>query len=168
MEQTNISDKEWLDLAFKYFIQHAQQRVQHFNYFILFSSLLTTASVTTMQPNFQKYYLGILFGVIQIIVSYFFIKLDNRNRFLIKQSEKVIKYYEKAKKNNNPSLFLTEERETNHLKTKNNFFLTRHFSHKDTYRAIYVTFACIGVISLIINLYHLPALSTISKVSICK
>jgi uncharacterized membrane protein len=155
----NISDKEWLDLAFKYFIQHAQQRVQHFNYFIIYSSLLTTGAITCLQPNIKAYSLGIGIGLIQLFVSFVFNKLDDRNRFLIKHAENIIKNIEKQTIGTNHNfypLFTLEENLTNklaQLKKKN--IISRPISHKTAYSSIYLVFGIIGFIYFIISVFSL-------------
>ncbi|WP_286862867.1 MULTISPECIES: hypothetical protein [Sphingobacterium] len=151
----NITDKEWLDLGFKYFVQHSQQRVQHFNYFILFSSLLTTATVTSMQPSFGLSSFGALFGLIQMIISFIFIKIDDRNSFLIKHSESIIKKIEnKYLDSDDFRIFSLEEKETIFLRSQKNGLLKTHFSHKNLYRITYVIFGIIGAICLMLSFYR--------------
>ncbi len=155
-KKTSISDKDWLDLSFKHFLQHAQQRVQHFNYFIIFSSILTTATIATFQSNFQAHYLGIGLGIIQIFLSFVFSKLDDRNRFLIKHAENVIKNIEQdyVKANSQCySLFTSEEIETVKEKDKNigRHFFVRPMSHKKSYNLIYSAFGLIGLTAIIIS-----------------
>lgn len=143
----SITDKDWLDLAFKHFVQHAQQRVQHFNYFILFSSLLTTATITTFQPIYKAYYIAFVVGFIQIVVAYIFIQLDYRNRALIKHSENIIMQIEQDYKSKYP-LFSTEETETAKIKV----FKKPPFSHRKSYLYIYRIFIGIGSMSIIASL----------------
>ncbi len=155
--QQNISDKDWLDLAFKHFVQHAQQRVQHFNYFIIFSSLLTTGTITTLQPNVKAYYLGIGLGLIQLFVSFIFSKLDDRNRFLIKHAENIIKRIEKDYRVANLKcypLFSSEEMATENEKKvkKNKICFLKPISHKKSYNLIYSVFGIVGFISFITSL----------------
>ncbi|WP_286726958.1 MULTISPECIES: RipA family octameric membrane protein [Sphingobacterium] len=157
MKETNISDKEWLDLAFKHFIQHAQQRVQLFNYFILFSSLLTTATITTFQPTYKEYYLGGALGLIQIIIAFIFIKIDQRNSFLIKHSENIIKKIE-AENNCRYPLFLTEEEQT--IKSKKKGIFNFQLSHRKSYKLIYTIFIITGILS---SIYATKKIFTLSK-----
>jgi len=152
----NIADKDWLDIAFKHFLQHAQQRVQHFNYFIVFSSILTTATITTFQSNFQAHNLGVGLGVIQIFLSFIFSKLDDRNRFLIKHAENIVKNIEKDFENANGycySLFTSEEIETikSKEKQKRTNYFSRQMSHKQSYNFIYTVFGLIGLTSILLS-----------------
>src|ERR1700754_1119068 len=149
----NIADKDWLDIAFKHFLQHAQQRVQHFNYFIVFSSILTTANITTFQSNFQAHNLGIGLGLIQIFLSFIFSKLDDRNRFLIKHAESVVKDIERDFEKANGycySLFTSEEIKTIEAKEQKRF--VKPMSHKQSYNFIYWVFGLIGIASISISL----------------
>jgi len=147
---SNITDKDWLDLAFKNFVQHAQQRVQHFNYFVLFSSLLTTATITTFQPTYKAYYIAMVLGLIQIVVSYIFIHIDHRNRYLIKHSENIIKKIEKDSKSSY-ALFSTEAAETSKMKV----IMYPPLSHRKSYNAIYIIFIIVGTLSIITSLFLL-------------
>jgi hypothetical protein len=149
-----ISEKEWLDLAWKHFLQHAQQRIQYFNYFVVFSTILTTGVVTTFQSNFQAQYLGIGLGAIQAFLSYMFWKIDERNRFLTKHSEDVIKELEKnCCEVDEYRLFTKEDQKTakQRVDDKDKVRLWWQFSHGESYRLIYVTFFFIGIIGMFIS-----------------
>lgn len=148
-----ITDKEWLDVACKHFLQHAQQRIQYFNFFVIFSTILTTGVVSTFQKDFQARYLGIGLGLVQIFLAFMFRKIDDRNSFLTKHSEKIIKelesdYEQAGKKTYN--LFTGEHQDTLAKKQeeKKRFFLFKNFTHGESYRIIYAFFLFIGVVEL--------------------
>jgi hypothetical protein len=156
MTKTSITDKDWLDLAWKHFQQHAQQRIQYFNYFVIFSTILSTGLVSTFQNNFQAPYLGIGIGLIQAYLAFIFWKIDERNRLLTKHGENIIKEIEanyETTGNNSYKLFTSEVNETNKQKesNKNKFFLWHHFSHGKSYRIIFVTFFLIGIVGTTIS-----------------
>ena len=149
--QHNLTDKEWLDLAWKYFQQHAQQRMQYFNYFVVFSTILTTGLVTTFQYNFQAPYLGIFLGLIQIFLSFIFWKIDRRNKFLIKHSENVIREIENEYDNpetKSYKLFCKEEIITGEIKKDSRHMLFKQFSYSTSSGIIYFVFSIIGIIGI--------------------
>lgn len=153
---SNLSDKEWLDLGWKYFQQHAQQRIIYFNYFVIFSTILTTGLVATFQANFQAPYLGIGIGLIQTFLSFVFWKIDDRNKFLTKHAENIIKKIESNAGESKYKIFSEEEIETVKLKNldKSVFFLNRQISHGGSYRIIFGAFFFIGIVGSIISLRY--------------
>lgn len=159
MTKDKITDKEWLDLAWKHFQQHAQQRILYFNYFVVFSTILTTGLVTTFQSNFHAPFLGIGIGLIQSYLSFLFWKIDERNRFITKHAENTIKMIEEKYELNGDTtykLFINEEIETK-LKEetdKSNCILFRQISHGKSYKIMFTTFFIIGILgSVICSIY---------------
>lgn len=152
-----ITDKDWLDLAWKYFQQHAQQRIAYFNFFVVFSTILTTGFVTTNQKSFEQHYLGIGVGVIQTFLSLMFYKIEERNRFLIKHSENIIKSIENKYESlgmNSYRLFTMEDEISNQIKTnqKKTFFAFRQITHGFSAKTLYFFFILIGVAELMVTI----------------
>ena len=158
MNENNITNKEWLDIAWKYFQQHAQQRISYFNFFVVFSTILTTGLVATFQKGFGLPYLGIAIGVIQAFLSVMFWKIDQRNKFLTKHAEEFVKSFESKTENASSMLFTSEEAKTNQQATsdKGKFFFRKQITHSKSYKIIYVFFFVWGVAGSIIS-------STMSK-----
>ena len=152
---SNITDKEKLDLAWKYFQQHAQQRLNYFNFFIVFSGLMTNAYIATLQEKFLFPWVGVIIGLIQAFISYIFLKIDQRNKFLTKHSENVIVNIESGYSTNNDpeskdaTLLFTNEPYRTIEQKKKEIFLFRQFSHGISYKIIYFAFITFGLISSI-------------------
>lgn len=138
----DITDKDWLDLAWKHFQQHAQQRISYFNFFVIFSTILTSGIIATFQNGYTAPYLGIELGLLQAFLSFMFKKIDERNSFLTKHAENVIKKIEKAE--NSYQLFNEEEQLSVQLPIAKNP-LNRQYSHGKSYKIIYNTFGMIGL-----------------------
>lgn len=160
MNKKEITDKEWLDLAWKHFQQHAQQRILYLNYFVVFSTILSTGLISTFQNNFQMPILGIGIGFIQIFLSYIFFKIDERNKFLTKHSERKLVSIEKLYQDKYEShfdLFSSEISETEKIKEldKEKFVLNRQLSHGKAYKIIFKIFTVIGVVGVVISSYNL-------------
>ena len=173
MEQKEITDKDWLDLAWKHFQQHAQQKILYLNYFVLFSTILSTGLISTFQNNFQMPVLGIGIGLIQVFLSYIFCKIDERNKFLTKHSETSlisIETFYKEKFGSQFHLFSSEKTETDILKEsdkKINYF-KRQLSHGKAYRIIFITFAIIGILGICISTYNLIRTANVKPENISK
>lgn len=73
---------------------HAQQRISLFNFFVVFSSLATTALVGTFHEKTRAHVVGVGLGVLLIFISFIFWMLDERVRFLIKHAEHALKWIE--------------------------------------------------------------------------
>ena len=168
MNEKEITDKEWLDLAWKHFQQHAQQRILYMNYFVVFSTILSTGLISTFQINFQMPVIGIGIGLIQVFLSFIFFKIDERNKFLTKHSETSIVSIEtlyKEKYESNFQLFSSEIIETERIKKidKKKFFMNRQLSHGKAYRIIFLTFTIVGFIGVFISSYNLKESNKVSK-----
>lgn len=155
----SIKDKEWLDLAWKYFQMHAQQRISYFNYFVIFSTILSTCLLTTFQKDFQVPFIGIFISLIQMLLSIIFWKIDGRNKFLTKHAETVIKRIEtdySGLEMNNNCLFCDEEVGTRiqKEKDKNKNIFIRQISHGKSYNIIYSIFFFLGLLGLVISSYN--------------
>jgi predicted PurR-regulated permease PerM len=112
----DITEKDILGISWDYFQLHANQRMNCFNFFIVFSSLLSTGLLTTFQKDFKVHYIGIALGILQMFLSFIFWQIDVRNKNLIKNGENVIKNIETNYLQTHPEklcVFLTEETETN-------------------------------------------------------
>lgn len=149
-----LTDKEWLDLSWKYFQQHAQQRVSYFNFFIVFSSVLTTGYVSSFQKSYGLPGVGIGVSLIQLFVAFIFIKIDQRNSRLIKHAENAIKKFEEAGASAMTfPLFTSEDQETKLEQQKNQstFIFFQHFTHGRSFRWIYSFFLLLGLTGIILS-----------------
>jgi hypothetical protein len=138
-EKASPGNNEWLDIAWKYFQQHAQQRISYFNFFVIFSTILTTGIVTTFQKTFGSSYLGVALGLLQAFLAFMFLKIDGRNRLLTKHSEDVIRKYESKFIDDQslPKLFTDEETLTKSTKGI--------ITHGTSYKIIYIFFLLWGL-----------------------
>lgn len=82
------------DYAWEYFKVHAQQRMSLFNFFVVFSSLATTALAGTLHEKTHAHVVGIGLGLLLMFISFVFWQLDERVRFLVKHAESALKWIE--------------------------------------------------------------------------
>ncbi len=152
---SQISDKDVLELIWKYFEHHGNQRLTHINFFIVFSSTLMVFQYTVLGTNNNLLFAPIVIGIVQIIVSFAFYKIDERTMFLVKHAEKAMVSIESTYSFshdkgyiNSLKIFTNEIEETNKAKKEKKIFF-RQISHKKSYRILQISFAVLGVIGSI-------------------
>lgn len=152
MDNKNIGDKEWLDLAWKYYQQQSQQRFSIFNFFVVFSTILISGYVNALDKGFTS--IGITIGLLQIFLTFMFLKIEARNKFMTKHAENIIKKLEAAyfsEGNENYSLFSSEEQATNELRqlqAKQSLF-SKQWSFRQSFALIYKVFITIGLLAIV-------------------
>jgi hypothetical protein len=151
-KKSKIGAQDILDISWKYFQQHAQQRISYFNFFVLFAIFMTTGILTTFQEKYSLHFVGTGIGVLQAIISIIFLKIDSRNKFLTSLSENAIKEIEKKYKikginSETIKIFTSEDNYTRNLKNNQvkNFFIFRQLSHGKAYKHIYWFFFVVGI-----------------------
>lgn len=153
--RSQISDKDVLELIWKYFECHANQRLTHINFFTFFSSALLVAQYTVLGTNNSLLFAPIVIGIVQIIVSFVFYKIDERTMFLIKHAEKAMVSIESTYSFSDDKeyvqslkIFTNEIEETNKAKKEKNNLL-RQISHRKSYRILLISFAVMGILGSI-------------------
>ena len=145
--------------AWDYFQMHSGQRLTTFNFYIVISSVITTAFFATLQKEYQVPQLGIALGFLLVFFSFVFWRVDIRNRQLIKGAESALKFFERTSEledtNSEPhiaKIFLREEYETR-LKRGNISLglLEKHYSYSDSFNMVFLAFGAIGVLGVVIT-----------------
>jgi hypothetical protein len=83
----NLQEQAW-----KYFELHAHQRLTIFNFYIALCSAISAGLVATFAKEFGYPGLRILFGLLLILFSFVFLKLDERAKLLIKNADEALKF----------------------------------------------------------------------------
>lgn len=155
-----LTEKEALDIAWKYFQQHAQQRVSYFNFFVLFSSIMTTGLIATLGPQFDLHLLGTGIGCMEVLIAFVFIKIDDRNKYLTKIGEDALKALEELYvlpedvDRKRVVVFNKEVEQTASLKKAKKWHgaVTGQISHSKSFRIIYIGFAIAGITGVLVSL----------------
>lgn len=149
---------EQRDYAWEYFKVHAQQRMALFNFFVVFSSLAATGLVTTLQDKTQARVVGITLGVLLILISYVFSKLDQRVAFLVKHAESALKLIEgkfSSEDSGGESRFELFTAEETHTQKKRNgarhWPWQRHMTYSDCFRLTFLAFGIIGLMGILLS-----------------
>jgi len=83
-------DKETEHL-WRYFALHAQQRISVFNFFVVFSGVIATGIGGALQAGRPMTFLVVVLGVLLMVLSFVFFRLDRRNSDLVKISERALR-----------------------------------------------------------------------------
>src|SRR5262245_5052251 len=121
-----MTDEDLRKQAWDFFQLQAGQRLTTFNFYIALSSLIAGGLAASFKVGSDIQYIGPLLGVLLILFSFTFWKLDSRNRELIRSAETALKYFEDkaplADDNNKPHVakrFKREEADTKDLQSRN-------------------------------------------------
>lgn len=150
---------EQREYAWEYFKVHAQQRMSLFNFFVVFSSLATTGLVTTLQDKAQAHLVGIALGVLLVLISFVFSKLDQRVAFLIKHAESAVKLIESKfshedSEGESPFALVTaEEAFTQERRNRARYWpWQRHLTYSNCFQLAFWTFGVIGTAGMLLSL----------------
>lgn len=158
----SIIEKDIFDLSWKYFQQHAQQRISFFNFFVVFSGLMTTALITTFQEKFNAHIIGAGIGLMLSFISFVFWKVDQRNKFLTKIGEDAIKEFETTYhfqlqhiNLDKIKVFTYEGTQTQNLNGHKWWkVFTNQVSLGKLFNLIFLIFFCIGLIGTVSSVYY--------------
>jgi hypothetical protein len=145
--------------AWDYFSTHASQRMSIFNFYIALSSLTATTYAASWKADSNLQSARWLLASLLCLFAFVFWKLDQRNRALIKNAERALKYFEKSDGGEPVAMvFCQEEAETNARRAYVtgwrwmqvwNWTLT--YSH--CFNFVFAVFAFIGVAGLAASVY---------------
>lgn len=154
--------KDQMEYAWNYFKLHAGQRMSLFNFFVVMSALLTGGLVRSLNNDFEYPFIGLVLGLGLIVVSFIFWKLDQRVRYLIKLAETALKKIESCllaeeeSKDNPLALFSAEENKTEKLQKGTSWkFWKLHMHYSKCFELVYIAFAAIGFIGMILAIWRL-------------
>ena len=151
-----MTDEELRKQAWDFFQMQAGQRLTTINFYIAISSLLSTGLAASFKTDIDLPHLGIAFGLLLILFSFIFWKLDQRNRDLIQGAEASLKFFEsKASLEDEAGVphiakrFTREEFDTKSKSNKRSWLFWRnHYSYSQCFRFVFVIFGCVGLVGL--------------------
>jgi len=137
----NDEEKFLTTVIWNHFQVHAGQRMTIFNFYVVFSSLLSGAVLTALQsPNRHDFTLSVL-GLGLIVISFVFWRLDERNRLLIHCAEDALKALEAEAWKDHPKaemmrVFTYSDKRTAEKKV--------HLKYSACFRIVFIAFALFG------------------------
>jgi len=149
--------------SWDFFQMQAGQRLGTFNFYIAISSLLSTGLAASFKADIDLPCLGAAFGVLLLLFSFIFWKLDRRNHDLIGSAEEALKFFEsqatvedEAGVPHVAKRFTREEFDTNEKRKQRSWrFWRNHYSYSECFRAVFVIFAAAGVVGLVCSVLKL-------------
>jgi hypothetical protein len=158
-----MTDEELRKQSWDFFQMQAGQRLTTFNFYIAISSLLSTGLAASFKADIDLPHLGVTFGLLLLLFSFIFWKLDQRNRDLIKGAEESLKFFEAKSnledKDNIPHVakrFTREEFDTNAKKNNRSWcFWLNHFSYSECFVGVFLLFGMVGVAGFLCSLVKL-------------
>jgi ABC-type transport system involved in cytochrome bd biosynthesis fused ATPase/permease subunit len=147
------------EYAWDYFQLHANQRLATFNFYIAVSTLVATGLVASFHKDINMPFLGIILGLLLMVFSYLFYRLDERNRVLVHYGEEALKLYERefAEKGigNELTMFLTEEQRTKEVNGNRSHFaqILRPYTYTNCFCAIFWTYGAIGAVGIYVAVW---------------
>ena len=142
-----------------YFQLHAAQRLTTFNFYIALSTLVTTGLFASFHEGFRVPSLGVVLGLLLVVFSFVFFKLEQRNRHLIWHGEAALKRIEEASAGDSADseglkVFLNEQAETETRKRGRGSIRniwTYPYSYSNCFNIVFWVFALLGLTGAVIS-----------------
>jgi len=158
-----MTDEELRKQSWDFFQMQAGQRLTTFNFYVAISSLLSAGLAASFKGDIDLPHLGIAFGLLLLLFSFIFWKLDQRNRDLITSAEQSLKLFEaKASLEDVAGIphvakrFTREEFDTNKEKSQRSWFFWRnHYRYSECLMAVFMIFGTVGLVGLICSVVRL-------------
>ncbi len=155
----------------KYFEYHASQRLTTFNFYIVISTLITTGYFLAYRDIL---WLAVALGILIMLLSFVFWKLDGRNQIIIRNSIKALEYIEakdtlkKRRTKPHPTqIFLTDLYQTKKSQEKNPFWpeeaeqkkpfwpWQRNYKYSTCLNVVFLSFGIIGLLATVFALINI-------------
>jgi hypothetical protein len=144
--------------AWDYFSTHASQRMTAFNFYIVLSSFVAASYFASFKSDSNLQTARPALAGLLCLFAFIFWKLDQRNKLLIKNAERALKFFEQSDSVDSVvKVFTQEEIETNSKKTKGwqrVLFWRWHLSYSDCFNCVFTLFFAIGFVGLAICFWH--------------
>ncbi|HEV7673284.1 MAG TPA: hypothetical protein VGQ12_02010 [Candidatus Angelobacter sp.] len=143
--------------AWDYFNTHASQRMAIFNFYVVLSSLTMTSYFASFKSEVNFGVARAALAILLCLFAFVFWKLDSRNKFLMKNAERALRYFE-AKDENSliAKVFSQEELETDSRKLKGwkrSLFWKAHLSYSKCFNLVYSAFFALGILGFVLSFY---------------
>lgn len=146
-----------------YFQLHSSQRIASFNFYITLATALLAALGAILQPGANLPGVAAVLGVVLVLFSFVFWKMDQRNTGLIKNAEAALKYFEEQATADSASptipiinVFQRDEELVRERRSRPSIFFWRnHFSYTDCFNLVFFTFGLLGLLGTVLAIIRL-------------
>jgi len=157
----NDSGDRMREHAWKYFDVHANQRMTVFNFFLVLSGLVSAGLATVLQGTNVPALVGVVLGLLLVIVSFVFWKLDQRASFLIKRAEDALARLEPSLPEPACHLFLGESQATRDDMAATNPW-NRQWTYGRSFRVVFWAMALFGILGCALSLSRFTSSDTLA------
>lgn len=144
--------------AWDYFNTHASQRMTSFNFYVVLSSLTMTSFFASFKDDSNLQSARPVLAGLLCLFAFIFWKLDERNKLLIKNAERALKFFEEADPIDDVAkVFTQEEKDTKTKKLsgwKSLLFWRWHLSYSKCFNFIFLLFFLVGMAGIVSSLCH--------------
>ncbi len=144
--------------AWDYFNTHASQRMTIFNFYVVLSSLTMTSFFASFKNDSNLQSARPVLAGLLCLFAFIFWKLDERNKFLIKNSERALRYFESTDTSDDVAKVFTQEEKDTRTKKLSGWrwllFWRWHLSYSKCFNFIFLLFFLVGVAGLISSFCH--------------
>jgi hypothetical protein len=152
LKEDSLRQDELREQAWDFFHMQAGQRMTTFNFYIAIASLLSTGLAASFKVDVDFPLLGVALGLLLIVFSLIFWKLDERNRELIKGAERTLMYFERLSglpdQDGKPHLakrFTLEEAVSKEKRAKRSWCLWKNeYSYYECFKLVFAIFGVVG------------------------
>lgn len=158
--------KEMRDYAWQYFALHADQRIKTFNFFLILVAVILGGLLAFVKDAKLPPLGGVPGGLLLIILSWVFWKLDTRNRELIHHAEEALRTIEadipETESPKQLRLFTEEDEKTDKCRSEAKLtwnplsWIVGHYNYRDCFRAVFVVTGIMGFI-IAIGSFFIPS-----------
>jgi hypothetical protein len=157
-----VEIKDARNYAWEHFKLHAVQRFTTFNFFIVLAVLMTTGLATALSKDFQYPELALYLGLLLVVISFVFWKLDQRARQLLEVSKDALKEMEHFEDEAEPrcwAVFRIEVTRTSQRRERSHPLAPHrwHLTYLHCFGIIYLLFGVLGVIGLYVSWHKVHA-----------
>jgi len=144
MSQTDPSVKDVLEHAWRYFALHANQRILLFNFFVVISASVSAGLAACLQKGGVFQLVGGGLGMLLVLISFIFWKLDQRTAFLVKHGERAITDLEAALPF--PAAHLLSSEPEVSAPRRRGFWPLRMWTYGTAFRVMFAAMGLVGVL----------------------
>lgn len=146
--EKKMKEKDFIEILWKYFERHSQQRMEMLNFYLVAESLFVAGYIElcNTEYDFKIYRAGI--GVAIIVFSITFFLFDQRTKEMIHKCEEgflsIENKYSREIELNEILIFSREKEMTN---ARNTF---KHWTYTSIMTIMYLFFSCIGILCILL------------------
>src|SRR3990167_8674432 len=159
MRIDDVEFSEWVKICFAYFDSHSRQRFSFVNFYIIISTALLY-SISFIRGENPIYWIVIIAHIFELVITFIFWRLECRSKFLIDNSERVLKNIEKSfftdqASRDEFSLYSHEEGETGKQKNNRCCWVRHPVTYRECFNLLFLCIAAYSIGVIIVVSCHL-------------